>query len=93
MISPRLTHVLAASALATTLAGGIVAPAQAMPLPVTSAHEIAGAAPTEHVHGGVGVEPGGAATAGAGAGPITAAEHSRLVSLVAWRSEHSQLVD
>ena len=49
MIRPRLTHVLAASALATTLAGGIATPAQAMPLPVTSAHEIAGAAPTEHV--------------------------------------------
>src|SRR4051812_42235404 len=49
MISPRLTHVLAASVLATTLVGSIGTPAQAMPLPVTSAHEIAGAAPTEHV--------------------------------------------
>src|ERR1044072_9901574 len=41
--------------------------------------------------GGVGGEPGAAATAGAGAGPITAAELSRPVSLVAWHSEHSQL--
>ena len=79
MISPRRTHVLAASALA----GGIATPAQAMPLPVTSAHEIAALLLPNTFNGGVGVEPGGAATAGAGAGLITAAEHSRPVSLVA----------
>src|SRR5215207_4148006 len=48
MTGPRLTRILATSALAATLAGSI-APSQAMPLPVTSAQEIAGAAPTEHV--------------------------------------------
>src|SRR4051795_13364546 len=45
----RLTHILAASALATTLAGSLTTSAQAIPLPVTSAQEIAGAAPTEQV--------------------------------------------
>jgi hypothetical protein len=49
MTGPRLTWILATSALAATLAGSIVTPSQAMPLPVTSAQEIAGAAPTEHV--------------------------------------------
>jgi hypothetical protein len=49
MTGPRLTWILATSALAVTLAGSIVTPSQAMPLPVTSAQEIAGAAPTEHV--------------------------------------------
>ena len=48
MTGPRLTRTLATGALAATLAGSI-APSQAMPLPVTSAQEIAGAAPTEHV--------------------------------------------
>src|SRR3954447_5605672 len=48
-MSGRLTHILAASALATTLAGSITTSAQAIPLPVTSAQEIAGAAPTEQV--------------------------------------------
>src|SRR5829696_5040640 len=49
MTGPRLTRTLATGALAATLAGSIVTPSQAMPLPVTSAQEIAGAAPTEHV--------------------------------------------
>ncbi len=49
MTGPRLTRILATSALATTLAGSIVTSSQAMPLPVTSVQEIAGAAPTEHV--------------------------------------------
>jgi hypothetical protein len=49
MTGPRLTRILATSALATTLAGSIVTSSQAMPLPVTSAHEIAGATPTDHV--------------------------------------------
>ena len=49
MTGPRLTRVLATSALATTLAGSIATSSQAMPLPVTSVQEIAGAAPTEHV--------------------------------------------
>ncbi len=49
MTGPRLTRVVATSALAATLAGNIVTSSQAMPLPVTSAQEIAGAAPTEHV--------------------------------------------
>src|SRR4051794_17438590 len=45
----RLTHILAASALAATLAGSITTSAQAIPLPVTSVQEIAGSAPTEQV--------------------------------------------
>ena len=45
----HLTYILAAGALATTLAGSITTSAQALPLPVTSAQEIAGAAPTEQV--------------------------------------------
>src|SRR3954454_11777904 len=45
----HLTHILAASALAATLAGSITTSAQAIPLPVTSAQEIAGTAPTEQV--------------------------------------------
>ena len=49
MTGPRLTRVLATSALAATLAGSIATSSQAMPLPVTSVQEIAGAAPTEHV--------------------------------------------
>jgi hypothetical protein len=49
MSSSRLTHILATSALAATLAGSIVTPSQAIPLPVTSAQAIAGAVPTEHV--------------------------------------------
>ena len=49
MSSSRLTHILATSALAATLAGSIATPSQALPLPVTSAQAIAGAVPTEHV--------------------------------------------
>src|SRR5829696_4587452 len=49
MNGPRFTRILAAGALATTIAGSIVTSSQAMPLPVTSVQEIAGAAPTEHV--------------------------------------------
>jgi hypothetical protein len=49
MTGPRLTRVLATSALAIPLAGSIVTPSQAMPLPVTSVQEIAGSAPTEQV--------------------------------------------
>jgi len=45
----RLTRILATSILAATFAGSMVAPSRAMTLPVTSAHEIAGATPTEHV--------------------------------------------
>src|SRR3954467_4747610 len=50
----RLTHILAASALAATLAGSITTSAQAIPLPVTSVHEIAGSAPSEQVRWGGG---------------------------------------
>src|SRR3954467_3153299 len=50
----RLTHILAASALAATLAGSITTSAQAIPLPVTSVQEIAGSAPTEQVRWGGG---------------------------------------
>src|SRR5215207_10277633 len=49
MIGPRLTQILATSALATTLAGSIVTSSQAIPLPVTSVQKITGAAPTEQV--------------------------------------------
>src|SRR4051812_44349818 len=80
MTGPRLTRLLATSALAATLAGSIATSSQAMPLPVTSAHEIAGAAPTEHVQwwggwGGYGwgwrrPNYGGAIAAGAIAGGI-----------------------
>ena len=49
MTGPRPTRILVTGALAATLAGSIATPSQAMPLPVTSAQEIAGAAPTEHV--------------------------------------------
>src|SRR4051812_13590617 len=49
MIGPRLTRFLATGALAATLAGSIATSSQAMPLPVTSAQEVAGTAPTEHV--------------------------------------------
>ena len=45
----HLTRILATSVLTATLAGSIATPSQAMPLPVTSVHEIAGAAPTEQV--------------------------------------------
>src|SRR5215207_3406104 len=80
MTGPRLTRLLAPSALAATLAGSIATSSPAMPLPVTSAHEIAGAAPTEHVqwwggwggYGWGGRRPnyGGAIAAGAIAGGI-----------------------
>src|SRR4051812_49624692 len=75
-MSGRLTHILAASALAATLAGSITTPAQAIPLPVTSAQEIAGAAPTEQVQwrggwGGGGFGPGGWG-GGAPGGPLGA---------------------
>src|SRR3982750_3463971 len=50
----RLTHILAASALAATLAGSITTSAQAIPLPVTSVQEIAGSAPSEQVRWGGG---------------------------------------
>ena len=49
MSRSRLTRVLATSALTATLAGSLAAPSHAIPLPVTSVHEIAGATPTEHV--------------------------------------------
>jgi len=49
MTGPRLTRILATSALAATLAGSIATPSQAMPLPVTAVQEIAGSAPTEQV--------------------------------------------
>src|SRR5215207_9376522 len=49
MTGPRLTRIFAIGALAATLAGSIVPSSHAMPLPVTSVQEIAGAAPTEHV--------------------------------------------
>src|SRR5215212_4474133 len=48
-MSGRLIHILTASALAIPLAGSLAISSQAMPLPVTSVHEIAGAAPTEQV--------------------------------------------
>jgi hypothetical protein len=48
MSRSQLTDILATSALAATLAGSIVTPSQAIPLPVTSVQEIAGATPTEH---------------------------------------------
>src|ERR1044072_4223752 len=49
MTGPGLTRILATGALAAILAGGVATSSQAMPLPVTSAQEIAGAAPTDHV--------------------------------------------
>jgi len=45
----HLTRILATGVLATSLTGGIAAPSQAVPLPVASVQEIAGAAPTEQV--------------------------------------------
>ena len=77
----HLTRILATSVLTATLAGSIATPSQAMPLPVTSVHEIAGAAPTEQVRwwGGWG-GTAGAATAGVGADPTMAAGPSRRVS-------------
>src|SRR5215204_5794069 len=44
------TRILATGALATALACGMAPSSQAMPLPVTSVQEIAGAAPTEPVY-------------------------------------------
>jgi len=81
MNGPRFTRILAAGALATTIAGSMVTSSQAMPLPVTSVQEIAGAAPTEHVQwrgygwGGYGwgwrrSSYGGAIAAGAIAGGL-----------------------
>ena len=82
----RLTNILAATAVAATLTGGIATSAQAMPLPVTSAAGIAGAAPTDQVRwwggwrggwggwgwrgGGWGRGVGGAIAAGAIAGGL-----------------------
>ena len=43
----HLTRILATGVLAATLTGSLAGPSQAMPLPVTSGHEIAGAAPTD----------------------------------------------
>ena len=54
MTGSRLTRVFATGALAAALAGGIATSSQAMPLPVTSVQEIAGAAPTEQVRWGGG---------------------------------------
>ena len=53
-MATRLTRFLATGALAATLACGMAATTQAITLPVTSAQEIAGAAPTEHVYYGWG---------------------------------------
>src|SRR5215212_12056159 len=44
------TRILATGALATALACGMAPSSQAMPLPVTSVQEIAGAAPVEAVY-------------------------------------------
>src|SRR5215211_824450 len=44
------THILATGALATALACGMAPSSQAMPLPLTSVQEIAGAAPAEPVY-------------------------------------------
>jgi hypothetical protein len=49
MINHRFARALAPSALAATLVGSIVTSAKAMPLPVTSVQDIAGAAATEQV--------------------------------------------
>src|SRR4051812_49662884 len=49
MIGPRFTRILAAGALATTLAGGMTTSSEAIPLPVTPVQGIAGAGPAEHV--------------------------------------------
>lgn len=49
MIGSRFTRIVATGALATAFAGGIVSSSQAIPLPVTSAKEIVGAAPVDHV--------------------------------------------
>ena len=49
MIDHRFKRTLAPSALAATLVGSIVTSAEAVPLPVTSAQNIAGAAATEQV--------------------------------------------
>src|SRR3954447_17532875 len=46
----HLTHILAASILAATLAGSMAAPSRAMTLPVTSVQEVGGAAPTEPIY-------------------------------------------
>ena len=45
-----VTRILATGALATALACGMAPSSQAMPLPVTSVQEIAGAAPVEAVY-------------------------------------------
>lgn len=73
MSGSRFTRILATGALATTLAGGIVSPSQAIPLPVTTATEIAGSAPVDHVQWGWGWRRpsiGGAIAAGAIAGGV-----------------------
>jgi hypothetical protein len=50
-MSTRLfTRTLATGALAVTLVGGAVSSSHAIPLPVTSAHQIAGPAPTQQVY-------------------------------------------
>ena len=49
MTGHRLTRIFATSALAISLTGGITTSSQAMPLPVTSAQEIAGTASTEQI--------------------------------------------
>lgn len=91
MSDPRFTRILAAGALATTLAGGLITSTQAMPLPVTSVQEIAGAAPTEQVRwygyrwGGYGwgwrrPNYGGAIAAGAIAGGLLGLATAATVS-------------
>ena len=49
MTRPWLTRIFATGALAATLIGGTASSSHAISLPVTSIHEIAGAAPTEQV--------------------------------------------